>query len=149
VRHRLFRAIVLSALVGSVAGAVGCVFLGEAPLRRLDLRVSRVEGGLDFAASDAFEGIACGIYDVERARRLAPDVIRATIWRARCPGDAPCVRSARYGDPMLRTEVPPVPLTGSLPGECYRCGVGGRRGRGEVLFRLDPHGAIEPCPGGP
>jgi hypothetical protein len=134
----------LSSALSGCDRIVGAI-LGEAPLKHLSLEARLTDGNVVFTTPEPFAGISCGIYDLERARRNAPDVVR-TIWRVRCPDDKDCVRSVRYADPTLRVEVSPEPLVASLPGQCYVCGVGGASGRGDTMFRLGADGAIEPCP---
>jgi len=134
----------LSTTLSGCERAIGS-FLGEAPLKPLHLGVTRDDGNVVFTAPETFAGISCGVYDLERARRGAPDVVR-TIWRARCPGDKNCVQSVRYGDPQLQSDVAAEPLPPSRPGECYLCGVGGSNGRGDVLFTITADGAIGQCP---
>jgi len=129
------------ALVG--CGSMMGLLLGESPLRRLPLEVAFRDGRLFFSAEKPFAGIGCGTYDIDRAARHAPDVVR-TVWSARCPKGDDCVRSVYYGSRDLQTEVEAEPLT---PGQCYICNIGGSNGRGDVIFTLSADGrVIQPCP---
>jgi hypothetical protein len=140
-------AVAILALGGTLSGcerSIGAL-LGEAPLKHLHLEVARVDGDLVFTASEAFAGVSCGVYDIERARQGAADVVR-TIWRARCPYDRDCVATVRYGDSHLYSDVAAAALLPSRPGECYLCGIGGTNGRGDVLFTITSDGAVGQCP---
>jgi len=68
------------------------------------------------------------------------------VWRARCPYGNDCARVVSYGDARLRSDLAPVPLAPSRPGECYLCSVSGDRRRGEVLFSIGADDQIAECP---
>ena len=120
--------------------------LSQNSLVNFSVKASREEGDVVISAPDTFSNIACGIVDLERERRFLPDVVRP-IWQARCKDGRDCTLTARYDDPALETVMAPrQPLGASATGECYRCAVGGSRGRGDVRFTVDPSGAVGPCP---
>ena len=112
---------------------------------RLRLDVARTDSDVVFTADDLFGEIVCSVYDSERARRSAPDVVRF-LWRARCPYGNDCARSVRYGDVRLQSDLRPAPLGPSQAGECYLCGVSGDRRRGDMLFSIGADGATADCP---
>jgi hypothetical protein len=131
--------LLLSTFLGC-EGIIG-LLLGESPLRRLPLEVSVRDGTVSFSAERSFAGIGCGTYDLDRAARHAPDVVR-TVWSARCPEGDDCVRSVAYGSHELQVEVAAEPL---VPGQCYICNIGGGNGRGDVIFEIRADGTIGPC----
>lgn len=123
-------------------------------MKRVRVDVARSGDDVVFTADDLFEGIVCSVYS-EQARASAPELVPGNapagarsvrfLWRARCPYGNDCARSVRYGDERLRSDLAPVPLGPSQPGECYLCGVSGDRRRGDVLFSIGSNGEIAGC----
>jgi hypothetical protein len=134
--------IALGAALSGCAWMIGGL-IGDPPLRAIHVEAARADGAVVIVADDDFEGVGCDVVDLERWRRLAPDV-RHPIWSARCPA-AGCGRRVRYGDRDLDATVPVRPLSPSPAAECYCCYVGGRGGRGEAFFTIAADGTIGAC----
>jgi hypothetical protein len=129
-------------LVLVMVAAVACSRTRVKPLR---LEITRSDEAVDFTASERFAGIACSIYHWAQAEGGGPEALRY-IWRAHCPGRVDCATVVRYGDARLQSEMQPLPLSPSEPGECYLCSVRSDRGRGTVRFTIEPDGRIADCP---
>jgi hypothetical protein len=154
--NRAVATVVCLFVLGSTLSACRRGLFGGPRVERVRLDVARTGDDVVFTADDLFETILCTVYDAGRAPGGAPETIPGNapagprgvrfIWRARCPYRNDCARVVVYGDKRLESELQPVPLRPSEPGECYLCSVSGDRRRGEVLFSIGAGGEIAACP---